>query len=301
MSGKHAFGHCNICNRHAALTRDHVPPKGSIKVQPVEIVGFVDRLERLAPGRVTVYGQDAVSPKPPGPSKSQDGVKFRTVCATCNNARLGGKYDPELNRVSGALGRLIRANADLGVALPRSIRIPIRTHFLVRGLVGHLLAAIRSPDQTQPLPGFDDGEHAYLREYFLDDEVPLTETVRVYYWLYPAHEQVIINGLGLTATVGGEYVIGHLIKFFPMAYYLAFHASATPLELSVPCIQGDGCSDLDCEVTLDVRLDSVPPVSWPETPGPRHHTIMPLAFAQFASVQPGMNDRNRQRKGGCSA
>lgn len=80
MSGKSAFGHCNICNRYAVLTRDHVPPKGSIKLQPVEIVSFLDRMQELAPGRVNVYGDDALRTRLSRSTKSQDGVKFRTIC-----------------------------------------------------------------------------------------------------------------------------------------------------------------------------------------------------------------------------
>jgi hypothetical protein len=127
----------------------------------------------------------------------------------------------------------------------------------------------------------------------------LRETVKVYYWLYPAHEQVIINGLGLSLNATESYVVGNLIKFFPIAYYLVFHPSATPLELPVPWIQGDGCNDPDCEVTLEVLLDSVPPISWPETdtPGPHHHTLMPHGLAQFATIQHRTRTRKRRRTG----
>lgn len=108
---------------------------------------------------------------------------------------------------------------------------------------------------------------------------------------------MIINGLGLSLNGSGHYVVGNLIKFFPMAYYVVIHSSATPLALSVPCIQGDGCNDPDCEVTLDVRLDSIPPISWPEMPGPRHRTMMPPELAHVAHIQPRTRDRKRRRKG----
>jgi hypothetical protein len=73
-------GICNICGMHGKLTEDHTPPKGSIKIGQVELQHIVNYLSNEKPaskGRLL-----------------QNGVKYRTLCSSCNNTYLGAKYDP---------------------------------------------------------------------------------------------------------------------------------------------------------------------------------------------------------------
>lgn len=266
-------GYCNICNESKELTRDHVPPKGSINLKPVEIRNLLQRIGDLAPGRVNRVGEDALWEGVTSSYElSQDGMKFRSICATCNNDRLGARYDLELNRVSRVIGSRIRMHLRSLIFRPSEIQVSVRTHYLVRAIVGHVLAAHGSKDRAKPLPEFNGGFYADLRSYFLDESLPLPDGVKVYYWPYLGEEQVIITGLGLSSINGVHGAVGDLIKFSPMAYYIAF-SPGDSLDLPVPSIRGHGCNDLDCEVSLLIKLDSIPPQHWPENPAADHHTL----------------------------
>ncbi len=210
-------GYCNICNQFGKLTLDHVPPKGSVQLRASETAYFLHALQGSAQGRVTICGDERLLPPRGGRRRSQNGVKFRTICATCNNARLGAKYDPELKRVANVIGQLARAQAEADLRLPPSLRVSVRTHYLIRGIIGHLLAAVEPRDRSKPRSGFDAGFHRHLREYFLDESIPLPKTVRVYYWLYPTQDrQVIINGLALQLKDGAAtFIVGSLVRVFP--------------------------------------------------------------------------------------
>ena len=83
-------GVCNICLNSGALTEDHIPPKGAIRVTQMEMHHLVQILgveQPMAAGRV-----------------AQDGVKFRTLCKRCNSGLLGARYDPELIRFTNSIG-----------------------------------------------------------------------------------------------------------------------------------------------------------------------------------------------------
>ena len=69
-------GRCNICGCNEKLTWDHVPPKNSIFFRDVQIV--------------SLFGKYDLDNYPS--TISQNGTKFRTICAKCNNI-LGTEYD----------------------------------------------------------------------------------------------------------------------------------------------------------------------------------------------------------------
>ena len=89
----HKTGPCNICGTRGQLTWDHVPPKGGVDLQLVEI-------ERATAVFTSSLGMEK-------PEISQNGLKFRTLCATCNNKRLGAKFDPALNSLALAGGSFL--------------------------------------------------------------------------------------------------------------------------------------------------------------------------------------------------
>ena len=284
---RRASGYCNICNEYRELTRDHVPPKGSIRLQPVETRSLVQWMTEWAPGRVEKLGDNSLWERDTRRRLAQSGVNFRSICAACNNVRLGARYDPELNSVSQTVSSVVKMHLTKRLALPSEVAINVRTHYLMRAIVGHLLAAHRSKDQSKPPQGFSEGFYADLRSYFLDENLPLPDGVKVYYWPYLSQDQVLIKSLGVSLKDGTRAVVGDLIKFFPMAYYVTKTLS-DPLDLPVKSFYGDGCNNMECEITLHVRLDSIPPPKWPETPGPDHNviTVLGQAVVSSASTRP---------------
>lgn len=94
------IGPCNIRGIVGPLTEDHIPSKGVSRLSQVVILKLIDPLgvERAKKsGRI-----------------SQNGVKFRTLCARCNNKRLGIHCDPTLISFT----RAIRSYLDSALHLP---------------------------------------------------------------------------------------------------------------------------------------------------------------------------------------
>ena len=147
-------GFCNICNQFSELTWDNVPPKGSIDLKPVEMKYFHSNLKEVAEAANAPvqfhYTDERLKNEFNKTRFSQNGIKFRSICTRCNNALLGGRYDPELSRVSTAVGNLVRAHFQVGLTLPRQMRIPVQTHSVMRGIIGHLLSRtwVSGPDKT---------------------------------------------------------------------------------------------------------------------------------------------------------
>lgn len=279
-----SFGYCNICNELRELTRDHVPPKGSIDLKPVEVKNFAQWLAARAPGRVNGAGDPAPWENVGVRYKlAQSGVNFRSICADCNNVKLGSRYDLELNRVSQTMTSLVRMQQRALITLPWEVQINVRTHFLMRGIIGHLLAAHVTKDRAQPLPELNYEFYADLRRYFLDERLPLPDSTRIWCWPYLAKEQVIITGLTIFLPSGGGSIFGDLIKFFPIAYYVATTLN-TQLELPLSSFRGHGCADLSCEIPLCLRLDHVPLPEWPEMPTRHHSVILPLEHSHFSAA-----------------
>jgi hypothetical protein len=278
-----AKGFCNICNSEKDLTWDHVPPQGSSTLRSVVMRSLFDDFMATArhPVRLTTVGE-MEPPTPTGFRHSQNGVKFRTLCADCNNRLLGGLYDPELKKVSAAVTRLVNARYRANLELPCEVRVPVKTHKLVRGLVGHALAAHPSADQTKPLPGFDKGFFRDLRDYFLVTSLPIPPSLKIMYWPYPSHTQRIVPGLSLLKPKSDRVMLGVLMKFFPVAFYLV-NSNLSTWELAVPRIQGNCCNDVKCEVDLIIDLKNVPPLDWPEIPTADHLTLMPMQPAVVAN------------------
>jgi hypothetical protein len=103
------YGYCNLCSRLRELTWDHVPPQGSTTITRTQLQQFFNKFMITADGQQARYHYAAGALKRLGrnrPRISQNGLKFRTICAECNNKVLGGRYDPEIKRVSEEMGRL---------------------------------------------------------------------------------------------------------------------------------------------------------------------------------------------------
>jgi hypothetical protein len=83
MGKKPVIGHCRACGTLAALSWEHVPPRGSPnKNTHVELT--FEQAIRLGPEDI-----------PKGPQR-QGGVQFPTLCGRCNN-KFGRLYVPSLN------------------------------------------------------------------------------------------------------------------------------------------------------------------------------------------------------------
>ncbi len=290
-------GCCNICGKFGKLTRDHVPPKGSADLRDVNIQSYTDMILGAKSATVNPSDPNALVADFSHRRVSQNGLKFRTICADCNNNLLGSRYDPEIIRVSEAVRTFVRPYADCGIIPPETVRVSVRTHYLLRGIIGHLLAAIEFPNRNKPYDTFGKSVYDSLRRYVLDESLPLPSCVTVYYWTYPYKDQLVIKSLCVCEQRKGECVIGDLLKFFPLAYFIAFEGE---LKLLAPTIVGHGCSDMNCSVDLSINFGKIPPMGWPEKPGPEHCVIVPAGASSIVALRtppPSVSPGRRRNSG----
>lgn len=240
-------GLCNICGISGLLTDDHVPPKGSVNVRKVKIQTLSQAIEPTSPGIHRLL---------------QNGVKFRSLCSSCNNKRLGLKYDLCLNRFSKKVAQILRVRDR--ISLPPYIDVEVRPQLLSRAVVGHLLAAeIRSrmADPLRSAPMLDT-----MREFFLDEAKDLTPEFRLYFWPYPAIRQTILRGVGVVS--GGFTIVGDFLKYFPVAFWLTYQAPDTVTQRlvgrEVP-VHGSSIGDIRV-IRIPTREKATFRPDWPERP-----------------------------------
>ncbi|MDR6153888.1 hypothetical protein QF021_001977 [Acidovorax delafieldii] len=234
------LGACNICGVHGPLTEDHTPPKGCYRPSQVDI----RHLSYLLAG----------TPNPPKGRRSQNGVKYRTLCHRCNNTLLGSKYDPPFIEFVNAAAEYLRST----VALPSTVTIPGRPQCIVRSLLGHLSAQGVGRYLKGPLT-------EAVRDYLLDDSLPLPPGVRVFYWAYPHRIHVMLRDAAYTQLSVGKPFAFWLLKFFPIAFLVAWDE---PVGLPYPMHDFESWRSVSINHAADLplSLSDFPPLLWPEAP-----------------------------------
>lgn len=231
-------GACKICAKPAPLTWDHVPPKGGITLESVEIEQIFQ----------TLTGNEQ-SPKF---RISQDGMKFRTICKSCNDL-LGSKYDRVLNEFAIGIGQFLKTN----LHLPQVIQYKTKPMSLARAILGHLLATKVDPDT-----GFIDRD---IQSFFFDQSVPIPNNIHIFYWIYPYNQTVIVRDIAMPPTHGllrskGGFGSFDIFKYFPIAYLITDLAQYEGLE---ELTRFRNLSPTD-EVEIPINLHSVRAPNWPE-------------------------------------
>lgn len=234
------FGKCNICGAYGALTEDHIPPKGVLRPRQVEILSLTDMLS---------------VPRPTKSSRiSQNGVKYRTLCPDCNNRLLGINYDPSLI----ALTNTIKAFLTSRLSLPPSTHIQVKPGRLVRSVIGHLLA--HGVDEHRTGTAINN-----LTDYFLDERAAFPKHIKLYYWIYPYSDQIILKGFSASLHYWHSFAVCMLLKFFPLSFFFvvdepqAWRLPFDRLDLALT-------QSIDDEGRLRLQFVDLPPQRWPECP-----------------------------------
>jgi hypothetical protein len=228
-------GSCNICKTDADLTWDHVPPQGSIDLMPMEMESLLGRI-------------DANQHKT-RPVISQNGVKYRTICSTCNNT-IGHRFDPVLNQFSTDVGQFLKSQ----LHFPEIVHIKSSPTAIIRAIVGHLLAASTHPDSGLGSKG--------LHSFIFDETTPVPDDISVFYWLYPYTSIAVVRDILMPAVRGSFNKVGSfdMIKFFPVAYLVSDLQTYQSLpELTV--FRKLKATD---EVDVPIIFNSVKESRWPD-------------------------------------
>ncbi|GED60812.1 hypothetical protein ABER61_24240 [Brevibacillus formosus] len=231
---------CNICSQIAQLTWDHVPPQGGYKVTEVEQESIIQYLTGGAKKSYTF---------------SQNGVKYRSICGSCNNGLLGSRFDTVLNEFTTDIMLMVKTS----IQLPKGIiRVKTRPGLLAKAVIGHMLSASGEYGESK----FDDR----FRKYVLDDSLISPEGLRIFYWIYPYSSIKIIRDVGMPKYRGSwedfKRGIGifSIMKYFPIGFIVSDVEKYEGLEeLTQYC--GSNLSD---EAFIRINLHDVREEYWPE-------------------------------------
>ena len=237
---KNSEGICNICGEFGRLTEDHTPPKGCIRISKVEMKHVVDYFhtdKSVTKGRI-----------------SQNGVKYKTLCPRCNNVLLGANYDKALISFVNTTGNYIKSP----IHLPKNMSVNGQPQKIMRSILGHLAA--QGVDRYQKGP-----DTIPLRDYFIDETLPLPENANFYYWIYPYETQVLTRDC-VYLDIKFEKPFGiWFIKFFPIAFMVTWD-EPTNHRFNLAGLVTWRFTGINDEADIPIRLDTVVHQHWPETP-----------------------------------
>ena len=232
------YGSCNICMKEAKLTWDHVPPKACYSITPaIQQTLFQNMSSRAGNARRF--------------SETQNSVKFRTLCSSCNNSLLGKKYDPVLKRFVTSILQISHTDLEL----PTMITIKTQPLALARAICGHLLAAKGDLENTE----YDK----IMREFFLDTEQHKPRGMNISYWYYPYESIVLIRDIVMPlirGRINGPIAGFSILKFFPVAFLIT---DADRYE-GLPNLPMKNGMNTDDELDIPLNLARIPHERWPE-------------------------------------
>jgi len=235
-------GICNICGSAGPLTEDHTPPKGYAPAVPVQFSHIAERLS---------------SERRPKFQKAPDGVKYRSLCARCNNELLGAGYDPALIDMASQVTGLLTSS----LLLPRAMIVRIKPQRVARAVLGHIAA--------QGVLRYDKGPSTIpLRDYILDPSLPMLDDIRLCYWVYPHRARVLVRDAVIMRLLNGsEPSAIWMMKCFPLAFAVLWNRD---FQFDAPCqprnFDAHVGAQIDDVADLLVDLSNVPPEYWPEAP-----------------------------------
>ena len=237
------FGKCNICALpNQKLTSDHVPPKGTVKFPRMKLHNLIEFLK-------------ANDGTPKKGREFQHGVKFRTICESCNSNIIGSRYDPALVNLCNDISTYLYSQ----ITRPTATTFRTSPDLVARAVAGHLLSI-----GVEHFPRGEMGEA--LAKFVLDPDSPPPQNLAIHYWLYPYWEQVSIRGAGLLVRFGTPPLVISLIKFTPIAFMITWNADPG-FDFPYPNLM-DYISNVPgefAEIPLDFRI--IPPARYPEAPG----------------------------------
>jgi hypothetical protein len=205
---------------------------------------------------------------------SQNGVKFRTLCARCNNKFLGANYDPAFNDFSMRVGSYLKSS----LALPPISYVRGKPQKIARSLLGHMSA--QGVDRYLKGPHTED-----IRDYFLDMAKPLPSYLDIYYWVYPYQTQVLVRDVVLKDLRLEDNAYIWIMKFFPLAFLIVWDKPKGYDYNHFPNLAKWAGLAIDDEVDMPVQLSRIPHERWPEAP--EQHTFLMYGEGAMGAVVKG--------------
>lgn len=217
---------CNICGRISDLTWDHVPPKFCFNDERTQYNSIFEINNKKKYTRI-----------------AQNGIKYRSICAECNNNLLGSNYDKEYKKLVDLLYKLYIAPG----TIPQYLEIQnLKVNKIARAIVGHFLAARNEY--------FDGKLENELRKYFLNDKLKPPKELKLLYYVYIYNTIMIIRDVVPKKFGKVEYSIPEglisCINTFPLAFILVHNCENNPGL----CDLFEICTE-DINENLNIKID----------------------------------------------
>jgi hypothetical protein len=246
-------GPCALCGYYSKLTDDHIPP---------ESVGNFDRWNARSYLAASAANQDLLFGR-----RFNGGVRFRTLCADCNNG-LGGKEDKTIAAFFESVKKLVESP----IILTSTIKVTTRPNELYKGLMAHLVAA-----NDNGIPSAFDIE---ARELFFGRKALRWSTWSLFYWIFVGSELFLMRNAYHTTwhpTVELRPLI--LLKLYPLAFMFV----QENWFLGVPNLRTylQPRDDEEAEVPIELRLRDENPF-WPAVVAPSN--VIMLAGDSFGLI-----------------
>lgn len=218
---------CNICGKKLPLTWDHVPPKFCFNNVYVK---YNSMMEKASVNRKS--------------SISQNGIRFRTICANCNNNLLGAKYDTEYKKLVECLYNIYIDSSNISQYI---IIKGLKLNRIARAIVGHILAS----REDYCTGKFEES----LRQYFLDETSLPPTGISLLYYTYIYNTIMIIRDIVPKHIGNIDYDVPSsfmsCLNSFPLAFLLVNDCDNTCglYNMFEVCT-----TDIDDEIDLKVDL-----------------------------------------------
>lgn len=217
---------CNICGRISDLTWDHVPPKFCFNDERAQYNSIFE-----------------INNKKQYMHIAQNGIKYRSICAECNNNLLGSNYDKEYKKLVDLLYELYITPG----TIPQYLEIQnLKVNKIARAIVGHFLAARNEY--------FDGKLENELRKYFLNDKLKPPKELKLLYYVYIYNTIMIIRDVVPKKFGKVEYSIPEglisCMNAFPLAFILVHNCENNPGL----CDLFEFCTE-DINENLNIKID----------------------------------------------
>ena len=256
------IGYCVICGEYGKLSRDHVPPRKCNNLSDVELKALFSKEQISKVGTI-----------------SQGGAHYRTICSECNSTHLGTKYDPALVDLSNDITSYVMAANNRLISLPEVISPFVKPQKIARSVVGHCLAAIAIEETKTGLVSSPISDS--LREYFLNESLPMPKELDIYYWLYPSKRQVVVKNMGKSSMNGNGTIFGHVIKFLPLGFWLVWNKPKT-VDLKMRSLLSNKNIGINEVEQHEINLYDVPALDFPEAPADHEFIALNSNYAVVA-------------------
>ena len=159
------------------------------------------------------------------------------------------------------------------LALPPDPQCSVRVQRLMKGVLGHLLAA----EVGCPSHAINTSE---VRKYVLDPSEPLPETVSLFFWVHGYRGSAVILDLTKFSLRDRSLHRMDVLKYFP----IGFLATASRAYGGLPSLSRYRNAGCDEEIRLSVPLGVRRPADWPEAPSDYDGTVTLVGEAAANSV-----------------